>query len=680
MNKQKLLITLDTVGYSLFGHRIRNSQLLKSLFSTEDYKMKLRQANMSVPYYMFIPRIILISLFISLLGVIIGLVIGLYLSPQLSQLSVGLTVYSPIAIAILDVLKDNIIFIVAPLSSLIGGFFVFSASYITLGYYPTYISNEREREIDRNLAHISSMMYAGAGGSSNTLKAFRKVADSDDLYGETAIESQKLINKIDNSNKDLKTAIKELKKETSSEDLNRFLADLENKIDEGSSKTQYFNQKTREYQDELFQKRKLFSDTLSSSIGGLLFVVLGLVIANIGFYFQSFAGSGGVLYLSVLNYGIIPIFALITAVIINMFIQNTVYSKAKLQTEYNTTEINLHIKSLLQTVETEKDYVNYSKNVYALSTLLYKLDQIRNNFIKILIEKPQYTILGSIPISIVLLSLSVLLGFVSPTIDAFIQAPITQTLLFIGIPLYVILTPIVVLYEYDAYKKSELEDEYKSFLRKAEANNKVNKTLVETIQTTAKEGENALSNEMEKAYNKISWTGQINRPLTEFANDLKIPKVSRSVKLLKMANEISGQIEKVLDVSERDVDNMISIKDAQKRQTIGSITMVVFLFVIYIGISIAVEQTFITQITEELQSLPDSAGASMPIPISGGSDMNAPIKLFSLLYYHQSITFGVSIGPIIGLIRNNNAMAGLKYSLAFFTLTTIAYASKYLIF
>ena len=674
----KTIITMiDAIGYYMIGRKIRYNYQWKSFFQASSYKNTLRKANINTPYYFYIPRLLIYSGLISLIGVTIGLLAGLLLSPYLSNLSVGLALYSPLAIQLVELIKNNIVFIAAPLFSLLFGGLTFGLSFVALYIYPDRIAKERGRSIEHNLPHISSVLYAGSGGSSNTLKAFRKVANSSDLYGETAKETQKLINKVDNSNKDLKTAIKELRKETPSEKFSSFLQDLETKISTGASKTEFYNRKTRDYQQNMKNSRERFVDTLSEIITYGSVGFLGLIIANVGLYFQELVGANGVVNLTILNYALIPILLLIGIASLYFFINKKRFSKKIINEDYKNKSESINIKEMFTNISSEQDYINSSKNVWKLNRLLYEYEKKLYNIKPILLENPHYTAVITIPIAVLLMIVATLLGFTTLSVETFIQTPITHTIVYIGIPVYIILLPISVLVEIHLRNKKELENEYRNFLRKAEANNQEGMTLIESIRTTAENEDNKLARKIERMYNKISWTGKVNRPLTEMANDIKIAKISRSVKLLKMANEISGQINKVLDVSERDVDNMIEIKKAQKRKTTKSLVIILSIFIVYVGISIVTEVYIIKMITEQLAVLPDSGGAASPIPLSG--EMNAPKETFSLLYYHQAILFGLLIGPAIGLIRSNKALAGLKYSITLFTVANLAYISKFLL-
>ena len=674
----KTIITMiDAIGYYMIGRKIRYNYQWKSFFQASSYKNTLRKANINTPYYFYIPRLLIYSGLISLIGVTIGLLAGLLLSPYLSNLSVGLALYSPLAIQLVELIKNNIVFIAAPLFSLVFGGLTFGLSFVALYIYPDRIAKERGRSIEHNLPHISSVLYAGSGGSSNTLKAFRKVANSSDLYGETAKETQKLINKVDNSNKDLKTAIKELRKETPSEKFSSFLQDLETKISTGASKTEFYNRKTRDYQQNMKNSRERFVDTLSEIITYGSVGFLGLIIANVGLYFQELVGANGVVNLTILNYALIPILLLIGIASLYFFINKKRFSKKIINEDYKNKSESINIKEMFTNISSEQDYINSSKNVWKLNRLLYEYEKKLYNIKPILLENPHYTAVITIPIAVLLMIVATLLGFTTLSVETFIQTPITHTIVYIGIPVYIILLPISVLVEIHLRNKKELENEYRNFLRKAEANNQEGMTLIESIRTTAENEDNKLARKIERMYNKISWTGKVNRPLTEMANDIKIAKISRSVKLLKMANEISGQINKVLDVSERDVDNMIEIKKAQQRKTTKSLVIILSIFIVYVGLSIFTEVYIIKMITEQLAVLPDSGGAASPIPLSG--EMNAPKETFSLLYYHQAILFGLLIGPAIGLIRSNKALAGLKYSITLFTVANLAYISKFLL-
>lgn len=678
LDKKTIIDMIDAIGYYMIGRKIRYNYQWKSFFQASSYKNTLVKANINTPYYFYIPRLIIYSFLVSIIGVVLGLITGLVLSPYLSDLSVGLALYSPIAIQIVEFVKNNIVFIATPLFSIVFGGLTFGLTFVALYVYPDRVAQERGRNIEHNLPHITSVLYAGSGGSSNTLKAFREVADSSDLYGETAKETQTLINKVDNSNKDLKTAIKELRKETPSDRLSTFLQDLELKISTGASKIEFYNRKTRDYQENLKKEREQFIGGLREIIELGSFGFLILLIANIGLYFQELVGSNGVINLSILNYTIIPLLFLIGIGSLYFFINKEIFSKNTINDDYTTdTDKSINYKKIFSSISSKEEYYEATENMWRLNTMIYEYEQKLYNIKSILLKNPHYTTIVTIPIATLLIILATVLGFTSPSIETFIQTPITHTMVYIGIPIYIVVLPISALSEIHLRYKRELETEYRNFLRKAEANNQEGMTLIESIRNTAENENNKLGRKMKKMYNKISWTGEVNRPLTELANDVKIAKISRSIKLLKMANEVSGQINKVLDVSEQDVTNMIEIKQNQKSDTLRSLIIIIGIFMIYVGVSIFTEVYIIKMVTEQLSVLPDSGGAASPIPISGG--MEAPQETFSLLYYHQAVLFGLLIGPAIGLIRSNKAIAGLKYSIILFTIANLAYISKFLL-
>lgn len=666
MNKLKKYIT--SIGFLVIGKRIRDTSYLDPIFQTSRVKEWLAASTITDENYVYyLSRISMYSIFIGIISVIIGLFTGILLTPFLQDISLNITVRGDLAIKISKIIKNNLIYIFPPLFSVIFGSLITIISFISFYLFLSNHVGNRKRKIDKNLVHVAPLLYAGSTGSSNMVRAFRKVADSKEMYGETAVEFEKIMGYIDNGNYDVITAINKVKNETPSDKLSEFLENLESTIKTGADASKYFEDKTKEYHQRQKTKQNNFID-LIQNIQNILFIsVIILFLISLGGSGLFLYGSNqGIILLAVVSYFFIPMVSIVFTWIIWIKIKGQRFDTKTLR-QQNTQ--NYKNTSILKAFASKGDFTK--KEIYdsyiMLSRKKYNIKKNVKNLLRILVLNPLYSLYFSVPISTLLIAILTTTDLVSVSKNGFMQAPIIQTVVFIGIPLIICGGIVSLLHEYNQWRKKSLEDQFKDMLQKAEENNKRGLTLIESIRLISQDENTILANELEKMYNRLSWSGELNNEFISFANRLENSKISRSVNLLIIANEISGEINNVIKISRKDIENMIELDRKQSSKLSITVYLFIVIFIFQVGSTLIVENLILTTFYEQLTQ---TQGIERFIGGFGQIETLNPIKL---LLFHQSITYGIFIGPVLGMLRSNSFLSGLKYSILFFTITTISF-------
>lgn len=167
----------------------------------------------------------------------------------------------------------------------------------------------------------------------------------------------------------------------------------------------------------------------------------------------------------------------------------------------------------------------------------------------------------------------------------------------------------------------------------------------------------------------------MNAALIGLANRLRVPVLTRTVKLITKANESSGDIEDVLEVAARDVSKRHLLKKERQQQMMMYTVVVLISFTVYLFVIVLLDVTFLSRFAEMSAASGGGGGGGS----GGGGGQGAlnfsglPIEQIRMAFFHSAVIQSLGSGLLAGQLGSNEVKNGMKFSIALLILSTIVF-------
>lgn len=647
--------------------------------SKDDYRDILTEANIGSESDKYIPRVAfysatvsaIIMIFVAIFIPVITLLLQLNIS-QLIDILLSLDIGSelaqqPVIQSVLDIVYSISVprfvyviigIIVQPFIILYG--FVESISFglisiviyltvftilFTIGmligwYYPIYLSNERERDIDNNLPYSITYMYSIVRGGRDVVGMLEVLSEQQDVYGEVANEAKLIINRT-RLGDDIKTALREQAKTTPSDEFEDLLLDLYDLLDHTTDVEQFFQDKTDESlyaAQQAIENKYAFLEYINVFITLLNFLPAMIIVLGI---------TSSIIQGSTATGMFIAVPALIFAS--NAIIFGILYLLLG-DTEGKIPKLSVKEPEVFdQDLEGDKIPDN-------IKSSFKEIQDDDEGFIDKIIENPLYGFLITLPLS----APYSVLAISQFSFEQFQTAPVSFAIAYIIMPIFLITIGYTVLYELKYRRKKRVIDEMEDMFRNIQDKNRKGMSLIDAIKSETESKRNNLERTLNKYINKTALAPvTVKYALEKAANELNVTRMKRTVRLLTDTIEETGQIETILSIVVDDLKARSRIKKSrvqQANQTVVSILMSDIILLIVFGI---IDIFLITQfiaVQEQIASLESARGAASDL-----ANLNFDIVKASMVY---ATVLVFSMGGLqIGFLRTGNISSGLKYAL-----------------
>ncbi|MFD1512054.1 type II secretion system F family protein [Halomarina rubra] len=612
----------------------------------------------------------------ALVGAFLGLVITLlgfaYIelyvqgTPKLTSISILpagplLTLFDAIKIPLLVV-------IVGVLSGVVGLFVGFGVFVVR----PRLTAGARRREINILLADAVSFMYALSIGGMNQLEILRAMAEADDTYGEVSREFQSVMLETEYFGTDYRSAIRNQSIRTPSKELSEFLTDMLSIIDSGGDMTEFLNDKkdhhlrtAKEEQLETLETIDLFGEMyITLSLFPLLLIIILVVMQMIG------EAPISLLYLTV--YGIIPIIGVAFIVLVSTVKEDEVGSGyLRPEDETGDWRAKSGVASISDLGLVERyvgtaaifDRIESREGTFETARLLEK----PHVFFR---EHPLAVLAVTVPVTLVLLVLAVVRGAAPTSAAELSDAPVLGTVIWVYMPLYVNLLPLAVFYEWSLLSRERITRKFSETLRKLSSANNTGLTLLESVRLVADTSTGRLADEFETMHAKANYGVSLHSALVEFNNRYHIPRIARTVNVIRKAQEASSHISEVLTTAARASENQDAIEREQRTQARMQVTIIVMTFLVLLAVMAILKVRFVDVIADLTASQTASGGTAATTQLTGNIDTD----LLALLLFHAVTLYAVISGFLAGYIRNGDLLTGAKYAVSLPTVSLLVFA------
>jgi flagellar protein FlaJ len=575
-------------------------------------------------------------------------------------------------------IRNIIAFIIAPLIT------IFYLIYKIL--WPKYIASERGRQIDNNLARSYTFMHALSEGGLGIYEVMSKLAKSEDAYGEVSKSFKKIVRNANKGGGSLSSAISETAEETPSEELKSFLNGLTNSIETGSDINAYIESRAeraledaRERQENRLGMYELISEgyIIIFVAAPVFFIILQLVEAMVGSVNRDTA--------QIVPYLIIPVGGFMISVIIYL-------TGKQANPEYN--ELKPSMSSKWYDIEVYGEQKQkYRSNAHKVSASLRKL---KSYFLAPIVKvkyNPKLSIIVTAPIALLTILLGIELGYIPTSgisvqeanqiegvsgevslLERMDQNHLSMTIFAIYLPFMIISLPWSILYEMKRRQREKVLSQLPQLFSSIAEANKRGLTLQESIESTAQSSDSKLYNELQKAIRTSKFTKDINGSLIRFANEIRVPRLSQSVRLLVEANRVSSNVTVVVDKIAEDLEAKYSLTRDRKQRARIYVVIVFVAFFIGSAVLIALDVTFFGFIAEEIgANSGGSGGAGEQAPSEASYGQDLPIDFFRRVFIHTLLALAFVSGTVAGMMENGKPANGLKYSILMSTLALLGF-------
>jgi len=216
-----------------------------------------------------------------------------------------------------------------------------------------------------------------------------------------------------------------------------------------------------------------------------------------------------------------------------------------------------------------------------------------------------------------------------------------------------------------------LEERFPDFLRDLAASRRAGLTLEASIQIAAKGEYGALTAEIQKMADQLSWNVPFNEALSRFGARVHTPLVQRAVSLIIEASRSGGHVNDVLIAAATDAREIKNLENDRRTNMalysiIVYVTFLTFLFVVGI-----LYKTFIPEAIKSFQATQGSGATGFGgLSFSGLTKQN-----YRSFYFVASLVQSVGNGFIGGLMESGKLAAGLRHAFAMVAITYVAFTA-----
>jgi len=229
----------------------------------------------------------------------------------------------------------------------------------------------------------------------------------------------------------------------------------------------------------------------------------------------------------------------------------------------------------------------------------------------------------------------------------------TDQLIFLTL-IIAIFPPAIINY-FDMRWRFSIDKNIPEFLRELSEAGRTGVTLTRAIDLASKRRYGPLSSELQRIVVKLSWGGNFEDSLKDFAERIETKLSKRTSILLAEINRSGGDIRDVIDTVSKHIRELQSIEEERRSQLRTYIAIVYIAFFIFLFIDYILIQTFFAKIESLKESLTDAGGLFLMQELT--------LEDIKTIMFHMAIMQGLFGGLIAGKMGEGVIGAGLKHSL-----------------
>lgn len=617
----------------------------------DEFRRDLMKAHMSVTYDDYLARSSVYAIITGLIGIIIGgfvvaVLVGLGLAGDISSpISFGaigrtLAAYEGIAKIVVG--------------AVFGGVALGYGTWQVLLRQPASKAAGRKRAINVTLPHAIVFLYALTYGGMNVIEAMRALANAEDAYGEVSREFDRIVKDMEYFGTDLPSALRNAREATPSKGFEQFLDDTLTVIDTGGNLTSFLGSESERYltqarneQEDLIEFLSLIAEMyITLLVAGPLFLIILLLVMGL-------LGGETIMQVYVIIYAAIPLLSLAILVLLDTVAAPFTQTNWRMDVDRGSSDSD----------QVEDQFEAYTRR----KRRKYLIDQLRNPA-QLLRQHPALSFAITIPAGIALAGGLHMGGLIDISADGFLTTPIGTTIGAVVLPFYMIAIPYVLLFEHERRRKRRIEKRFPDILSMISNANEIGLTLAESFALVATRDHSPIAPELRKVHNDIEWNGDVGSAMVGFANRLRVPIVSRTMRLLVESNRSSSDLHRILGVAAEDASSHERLTQERASEVSAYVAVVIITFFVFLGIIAMLDVFFLD--TFAAMAAEETTAGEMGSPSSFGG---LAVDEFRMAFFHASLVQALFGGLLAGKMAHNRTATGLKYSLGLITLALVVF-------
>ena len=505
-------------------------------------------------------------------------------------------------------------------------------TYAYRWYYPVFVADEREREIDRSLPMTVSFMYALSRPGISLPEVMRILARNQRVYGEAAKEVQVAVRNIDVFGVDVVTAVETMGRRSPSTNFRELSENLTSVLRTGGSLAEFLERQYHEFRQEAEVQQERLLTSLATyaeayAAVGIALPLFGIVVLLI---LSLALDELPLLMARALVYGFIPLFNIgfilyLTSVVDDVSLQDP--------TEEDLS-INVSPKGVRRRddLESERRYdpggidvattdggptaadggtppgtvpshgrdrgaVRENRRRLAVYRQLQDVREKVGQPVRTVLRNPTSLLWVSVPVAILVLGLRLpgVLGDRALAVREFDDLLIQSTLFVVG--------SFALVNEIRRRRIEAIERVVPDFLDRLASLNEAGMTVVASMNRIRRSDLGRLNDELDVIWRDIQWGADLQTALKRFEARMGTETISRAVTLLTESVRASGDVGPVLRIAANRAKADRRLKQRRRDE------MVVYNVFIYIGFFVFLAIVGVV-IFVLLPSLPDASAVS----------------------------------------------------------------------
>lgn len=218
-------------------------------------------------------------------------------------------------------------------------------------------------------------------------------------------------------------------------------------------------------------------------------------------------------------------------------------------------------------------------------------------------------------------------------------------------------------------RRKRLEERFPDFLRDIAASSKAGLTLTQAAVIASKGEYGALSPEIVKMADQLSWNVPFEEALGKFGDRVNTPLVQRAVSLIVEASHSGGHVNDVLMAAARDVRELKNLEN-ERKLTMSLYTVIIYItFFVFLGVAATLYGQFIPEIINSAEA----ARAQGSTGVAGLSFELLSLEDYRIFYYMAGIMQGLGNGMVAGLMGSGKGLSGLRHSFLMVLITYLVF-------
>lgn len=233
------------------------------------------------------------------------------------------------------------------------------------------------------------------------------------------------------------------------------------------------------------------------------------------------------------------------------------------------------------------------------------------------------------------------------------------------IAMIIALFPPAVVNFLDARWKNDVDNNIPKMLKELAEAGRTGITLTRALELASERRYGALSKELKRIVNQLSWGATFDEALKSFSDRVETKLAKRTAVLLTEIHKVGGEIQEVLETVSKHINELQTIERERQSQIKPYVAIVYIAFFVFLLIDILLIRSFFWELASLQETLQSAGGFFM----GGAVNLNQ----VETILFHLSLIEGFYGGLIAGKMGEGSIGAGLKHSVILMVAGFIAF-------